>query len=285
MNYRRLNLEGKRYEGTLPGYVCHLIDERNAFVVGAEESNGEIVGLCVITFSDFHVDEAFIEYLFVRKEYRKKGVAAAMVNYVSTLLQQNGARCINAKVCGAPLFVKSIYMMLLKLRFVPVTFKGHVLTYNAEHIRKGGFVEKLMNAKEALPQIIEIKDRDDMRLKRLSEKASRRGLVFNRNSYDDVYTKFYVEDNEIKGYVLAKQIDRSSVLIESLYEDPGCKTDYVTPTLLAFVLNEVQKQLPQDATKVLIQVSDDVIYKAILQVIGEGVQEFNVQEYVKPIRR
>ena len=284
MNFKRLNLEGSRYSGTLPEYLCRMIDNNDAFVVGAEEGSN-IVGLSVISFSDNHPDEGFLEYIFVEKAFRKKNVSLQLLEYCANLIKGQGAKCLNTKACGDKKFIKSLYALLLRARFVPVTFNGHVITYQTEDIRNGKFVEKLTGARELLPEVIKIKDRSDLRLRRFAEKTGRRGIFFNRKTYDEVFSRFYLENNEIRAMIIAKQIDPVTVFIENLYVDPGTETKFVNAVLLAEVLNEVTGRLSENESKVVIQAYDNAIYNAVVSALGNGTDDLVMQEYVRPLRR
>jgi len=61
-------------------------------IVAVAENNGELVGfICVQVKKSFCYDALMIEIteLFVKKEYRRKGVASGMVNFIETYCRQN----------------------------------------------------------------------------------------------------------------------------------------------------------------------------------------------------
>ncbi len=84
--------EGKsiQYETTLRGVEEVIDDENKGFYIVAEE-NGEIIGQTMVTYewSDWRGKQIWwLQSIYVRKEYRKKGVMKAIINEIIKMAKE-----------------------------------------------------------------------------------------------------------------------------------------------------------------------------------------------------
>ncbi len=89
------------YEKTLKGVLAVIDDPKKGFYLVAKEEKNKIIGQLLITYewSDWrNCNFYWIQSVYVKKEYRKKGVFKALFEAVKKIAKEN-------KACGLRLYV------------------------------------------------------------------------------------------------------------------------------------------------------------------------------------
>ena len=96
-------------------FIKKALKDKNKRIIVAEENN-EIIGLCAFSFNDnayqTRKKQIFIDDIYVVPDYRRKGVAKALFNYVKSLAEKEKYEKIDLTVWSfneeALIFYKSL---------------------------------------------------------------------------------------------------------------------------------------------------------------------------------
>lgn len=279
MVYGKVKLDPNEVSHLLPKHVINLIEEDSVTTIAGCDDYGKMVSLAFLKDSPVRSDECVIVYYYVAEGYRQKGLCKDLLLNVTNSLYESGYKAASIKVCGTPENNRKAYTGLLKQKFIPVTFNGHLVTYYVENIIETEYIERMEELKEK-PELVNILDRKNPALKRFSEKAKRRGVSFFTSDYDTTFSKFFYGREDIEAVLATKLLTDEILLLDIIYVDPTCDNNTVLPCLFASVLKEAVDKLPENA-RIIVQAHDDGLYNTLMKVLGEGEEDLMIQDYVK----
>lgn len=78
-----------------------ILSDRAFGVVHLVSSRNEVIGYIVVTFGfslEFHGRDAFLDELYLREEYRGKGIGKASLEFVEALCRREGIKALHLEV-------------------------------------------------------------------------------------------------------------------------------------------------------------------------------------------
>lgn len=266
--------------GRVPSWVIDILKkEKTITYVAADDYNG-IFGAVIYTLSPIDKSEVNLRYIFVEDEVKKIGIATELMNQSIARLKKRGITAINCRVFGDEMKQDLMFNLLLKSRFIPLTYGGHFLKYSLAELKQSFLAQqkdKLQAAMKNVKFFNEIPDHDK---KAFLVKATDKSILFDFDSIDLLFSSFYVEKSEIVGYMNLKEVEENMILLSDLYVENGVNAPLVITSMLATMLKVSSSVMPDD-TQFYFQVYQDNEFNGFITAFGKRDYNIEISEYYR----
>ena len=254
---------------------------RRPIIIGAADGE-DVCGFMAVMASEF---EWYIEYLFVGIDYRRQGVASAMVKYLMDEISTFGIRNLVAEFTWRK---KNRNSTSLKMFFSAFGFfetgEGEIYTISLEDLDRKKFA-KVSDSKSLIPlskatevlwdELVKNIERTAMRGKFDHEDTNVYIDISNRSEYLQDRSYIYIDDiGSPAGCILLKE-NGDAVMVEYLYVKKSSKNLHVMDQLLSALYLKNRSMFLGDE-KIYINISN----KKILPIL-EHLTNNNVKLYGK----
>lgn len=271
------------FAAVLPEYLQTRCLQGELILIGAKKEPEEVLAYAAFTRQAAPKATVMLEYLLVGEQYRRQGIGRRLLEFAQDVLHRAGVRGISAKTAGTVQQLAGTHDFLKKAGFRPVTMSGRIALYYLQDL----YDTTMMNLTEGqlarLPEVQEISDRNDYRLKSFMQRSAQKGFSFDRNRFDSRFTRFYTEGGEIRGVVSMERTADHVLFLRDYYMEKGYGTPFVQAALLESALHEARLCMGDDTILVL-QIYRGWSWDMIHTLLGQGETQLHLHEYIMPVK-
>lgn len=276
--FTALEYNASAYEGVLPPFLIHKLnkDSRTTFLFGGREEDGTLNSIAVFSLSPIHNIEMVLEYIYVAEESRFQNLASELLEFCYERFRRAGIRIISCKICGDISTIKRGYDFLVRKKFTPVSFQGHLLTYSLDSIMNNPKMRQLAG----IP-LISVFPGNRLPLdivKTFRSLAASHKFYMPKESWKSKYNQYHMRGRAIKAGFFMEQTAPDTMFITQIFIDPACKDQYVFPMLFLACIKEAVKRLPADG-KIQIQFFQQRYYEALMKLLPDNPTDYLIQEF------
>lgn len=280
MNVRALDLEEYRVGNFIKSPAVRKISAKRSIVFGGEEDGQEVCIAIYLQDTEDRERLRLIEYFAIGDDEKQRIEREfEIIEKSRNILFDYGIKRIAIKAVGQAGEMKLLYQNALKLKFLPITVNGLFMIYKLDDsiLTKG--MQILSSAPDIMRKgVCELKH-DDVRLKRFLAKKDTTGIFFERDSYDEKMTKFYIRDNEIKGALICQKLADNIIFYPYFYADEAERDGKVFAVMFHDSLADAGKMLA-DETYVVLQSFYESVETGIEKILGNPIKTYEIHEYI-----
>lgn len=270
-------IDNKEITDSQPEYVKRILNSPTAVTFLAKDGE-KTVGVAVYDKCLSRNDFMTFRYIYVLEDYRRRRVATKLVGYAESRIKEKGITGIYAKVANFDKEHVEGNILLVRLRYIPLLVDGHYISYFVQDLRECVFAQKLKQMEAILEHVKFRREISKISLREFSRKLSLSNKDIDFENIDLLFSSFYVEGDEVKGYLHLDEIEENVLLLADSYIEDG--KGMVLAAMLANALKVSMATLPDDAM-VCLQVYKENEYRGVRTVFGEPENDATSHEYVK----
>lgn len=278
METKRVKLTREQQISILPERVRGLLNIPSTSVFACVEED-ELAAIAVVTLEISGYSKYCISYLKVFDGYNIDYLKN-LLTYIEKLCTDLGNKMISVRLMDEFVNIISIHEMLEKLDYIALDLSGRNLMYYFQDIEDTAFYEKLDNTAALQKNVYSYNELKISQINDLSDKLKKSPRNTNFNKPDLVFARFFVVDDEVKGYVNIKEIAPGIIYIKDIYCDNDESTKYAVQAMIASVLIITREFMQEDAV-IYIRCDSENIYKSFIYMLGEPEIDHVVFEYGK----
>ena len=279
--HSRIALSTNQLREIVPENVFNGLDGKRTICFGSTDGFQKLQAIAIFSASEIHSQEMVLEYILVSEERRLEGLAHELLAYCVNTFKKCGIRSIYVRIMGEIEKIADVYDYLVREKYIPVVFCGHLFSYEFSDIRH---CEMMRHGDELLGafgrKIKKIEPFMDSGVRQMLQQEI--GTYIRQDAYDTRYSRVLLDSDSIKGAVFLKQADKETVTMTGCYIEPGSNRKYLFAALLYSALHDLAASVGDDVRFVL-QLYRSGQYEWVKKLLGEPRQDLILQEYVRKL--
>ena len=276
MIYLMLDANNENYINILPSYVSGGIKDKKVILFGGkDEETGELISIASFSRMPYSRNEVYLDYINVVNDFCKKGYGTELLNYCFEKLKEYGIRAINIKLSNEQSYVRKF---LMKQKFIPISFNGHLIEYDMADMLDNENLKKLVESTKK--NCIFVESYDDYRLRKFFNEADIKGHYMGRRDFDMDYSCFYEENEEIKACILFERINSNTLFLSNSCKFSMCKEKAAFAYMLAAFIERIKQKEEQDLS-IKMQIFESQEYNFLNKLGIKKQMDCKLQEMVK----
>lgn len=241
--------------------------------------------ICYAVFSHMPVSnrDVYLEYLFTVRDKREQGVCTELLKYCEKYLKERGVSVILTRVFLRPGVAEDYNTFLTGRGFIPLNVTGRLLNYRLRDMMDAGTIQTILRAKNKLPEVMDYKGAGEKRINALLADRNRTGFFFAKQECDETISRFFVENDEIHGAIIASRPSADTLYISALYMDRIAEKRNMFLSLFCECLEPVLSDIDEEDIKVIIMLESETVYKGLMMVFIPPDEEYLVLEHMNLI--
>lgn len=240
----------------------------------------EIIGIAVFEATSKKNINVALKYIFVHPEYRLSGIASQLVTEGCDALMSAGAKYVKATCIGSKEELSFAKPLFLSLGFISTISDGQVLTYRLSELKKCVLSTRLDKMKPLMDKVEYISKIQKKTLRTFGNEMASKNQPFNPEGFDKFFARFYVDNNEIKGYMNLCEVAENIVVLKDVFLDNSSpESKFYLPAMLASMLKVSFPVMP-DETIFHLYIYNENHLTGIKTVFGDTMAEEFIEEYL-----
>ncbi len=260
-----------------------LADKRTEIMMLAGIEENEII--CYAIFSHFPEagHDVYLEYLYTTQERRGQGCIKELIEESKKTLKKSGVSCIMIRHKAFYEEAEDINEILIKTGFLPLNLTGRVMYYRLNDMLDAGVFQTVIKNRKKLPKVYDIDSVGRERIHMMMSKAYAKGFSFIMDENAAPYSRFYVEDGEIDGAMIAVKPDEDTLYVSGFYledekEDQNLFLILFSECVYAAFQSDIDKKF-----NIILSVDNDRVYGGLLNIFNPPDAEQLILEYMLPL--
>lgn len=282
MEIRKIKLSSGMAYGQLPDSLVEMCDREKTLTYVAVDDYNSIFGLAIFTKSLIAGRELVLRYIFVEDEVRRMGIGKAILSYAFEDIKKLGVIRVVTRVFGDEEDQFDAYALFSKVGFEMLPMGGHFIHYTLAEIKQSLLAAQQSKLEPVMKRVKFFSQIPKHERKSFLVKAMEEGYSFDFQSVDRLFATFYMEGNEIKGYMNLKEISENVILLSDIYIDESVNAALTITAMLGTMIKISCAIMPDD-TQFLFQLYDNNEFNGFLKAFGEKDEDIMIREYVKEL--
>ncbi len=228
--------------------------------------------------------DVHLEYLFTVRERREEGFCTGLLRYCEEYLAKQGVSVIQSRIYITPDFAVEYNSFITNRGYIPLNVTGRMLEYRLSEMLDSGTVQTILKNMKKLPPIMKLDEVGEQRINVLLSEHRNTGFFFVKEECDERYSRFYLEDGEIHGAVIAERPAPDTLYISALYMDRLAEKRNMFLALFSECLEPLLNDEDEENIRVIIMINSEQVYMGLMKVFNPPDDEFLVLEHMKQIR-
>lgn len=265
IEYKRISLEEKTIN-SLPRDTQDIIRYEDNYVLAALDGE-EIITFAVVKNipSEMMHQVCYIHYSdYDGIEYYIKKI----LHYIEADCMEEDEDELSVCLVGYDINMQPVFDVLVELGYTDLSDNTRLLVYRLNELKKTTFFDKTSHTELIRNNISFYNELERRQLGAFFEKCKKTGKVVNLKKSDILFTRYYLINGEIKGFLDFEETAPSVVSMLDAFIEWEPKTKYAYPVMLASALVLSDNFMPED-TIVRLYLERGYMYDALITVFGE----------------
>ena len=247
-------------------------------IAGVED--GKLI--CYAVFSHMPVSnrDVYLEYLYTVPEYRERGACTRLLEYCDEYLSGCGVSVILSRIFLRPKYAREYNSFITRRNYIPLCVTGRILDYRLEDMLGSGTIQTIIKAKKKLPEVVAPSLVGEKLINALLSDNKRTGFYFVKSECDEEVSRFFVENGEIHGAIIASRPTDDTLYISSIYMDNIAKKKNMFLALFCECIEPVLNKAREQDIKVIVMLNSENLYNGLMLVFNPPEEEFLVLEHM-----
>lgn len=265
ITYKKITLEESQLNN-LPRDTQDIIKYEDNYILGAIWGE-ELISFAVVKNipSDMMHQICYIHYT---KRDGIEDIIKQLVRYVEADCGEEDEDELSICLVGYDVDMEPVYVILEEMGYVNQSDDTRLLVYRLSELKKTKFFDKTSHTELIRNNISFYNELERRQLGLFFEKCKKTGKVVNLKRADILFARYYVVNNEIKGFLDFSESAPSVITMKDTFIEKEPKTKYAYPVMLASALVLSDNFMPED-TIVRLRLEHNHMYDALITVFGE----------------
>lgn len=276
MEVRPVSLSKEQLHTVLPQRIYDLVELPDTHVFAALEDN-VMLGIAVAATS---TNDKFIIYHLSLVGSDDEAVLSEILKYIEEICKKAGNLSLVCRLSGDDEYMDMCDRLLPALSYQMTYDKGHHIEYNLKTIKDTLFFSQLKKLEFMMSKVKCYNELDMLQLAQFHEKLKKTRIVTENYTPDLVFAQYYVDNDNIKGFMDFKEVDEGVLLLIDSYVETDVNNKYVAPAMIASAIKVTNSFLGDDS-KLILQTFTNGMYAGIVACFGEAMVDEPIREYTK----
>ncbi len=265
MEYKKITLEEDIFN-SLPRDTQDIVRFEDNYVLAALDGE-ELVSFVVVKNIPNDMMHQ-ISYIHFAKHRDMDNIIRQLIKYIEVDCMEEDEDELSVCLVGYDIDMQPVFDILEEMGYVNLSDDTRLLVYQLSELKKTTFFDKTSHTDLIRNNISFYNELERRQLGLFFEKCKKTGKVVNLKRADILFTRYYVINNEIKGFLEFKETTPQVVTMLDAFIEWEPKTKYAYPVMLASALVLSDNFMPED-TIVRLYLERDYMYDALITVFGE----------------
>ena len=281
MEIRPINLTIEQQRQLLPVQFHDLVnrDETHVFVA----LDGDMVQGTALASETIEngVSVLVIHYLSLVSA-KNETVVMQLLAYLEQLCQKADIRKLVCRVTGQEQLLAAYNHILSNASFCRAFTKGRHMVYHLKAIKETIFFAKIPQLTPIMAKVKCYNELDMFHLSQFHDQLKATRILPEHYMPDLVFAQYYVDDDEIKGFMDFKEVDEGVLLLTDSYVEKDVKNQFVAPAMIACAMRTTDSFLTDEA-QLILETYDEGMRSGITACFGQPEVDTAIWEYSKEL--
>lgn len=280
MDYKFINLTKVNMDGLVPPHIKKIIKEHVTFpFIAIENGKAEAILIFTIKPSDRH--KCFLIYNHVTEAHAHDNTLDNLLSFAEDTLSFANMNSIGIQMNSDPDTLEATYDLLTTNDYTIINSNERFLLYFLQDILDSSFADTAVQMGPEIKNVKKYSEITDDIIRRFNRKMKTDGAHSVITYLDKFYSRFYVEDNDIKAILDVKKLHDNIFSLSVINADSNAGFDK-TLLLIASLFNDESDRLPEDTLFMTI-LNSTKDYDKIISVFGSAETDEMMIELTKDI--